>query len=411
VKLLSDLVYDWNTAQMYPSGKMAQVQLYDETLRDGIQGPSVVDPSIEQKQRIIQLEAELGIHWVNLGLPAASVRARAHVEALAQFLAKSNFSIRPSCAARALVEDIRPIAEISQRMSIELEVMSFLGTSQIRQYAEGWDLNHLLKLSDQAIQFAQKENLPITLVSEDSTRSSPETLRPFFLNAIQQGVSRICLCDTVGHATPTGVQALISWVQELILGQGLEVSIDWHGHNDRGLGVSNALSAAEAGAQRIHGTALGIGERAGNAALDQILLNLSLMGIFKPDLRALVPWCRLVAESSQVSIPHSYPLVGRDAFRTSAGVHAAAVIKAQRKGDDWLADRIYSAVPAQNFGRRQAIEIGHMSGLAAVEYWLSEHGFEASPSLCRYILAEAKTHNRVLNHEELLSLIHSWNWI
>ncbi len=403
----AELIYNWNLkgrrAALAPT-----VLFYDETLRDGIQGPSITDPPLAAKLKILELEEALGIDAIDLGLPGAGPRAVADVTALAEHHVANGMQIRPSCAARTHINDIRPIAEISQKTGLEIEVMAFLGTSPIRQYAENWDLDRLLELSGSAIEFAVKENLPVTFVTEDTVRSRPETLQPLFLNAIDKGATRLCLCDTVGHATPDGVRNLIWWTRNLIEGTGEEIGIDWHGHNDRGLAVCNSIFAAEFGADRIHGTALGIGERVGNAALDQILINFKLMGEIDNDLTRLVEWCQTVSEACRWPIPLNYPVMGDDAFRTATGVHAAAVIKAQRKGDHWLADRIYSGVPAGEFGKQQRIEVGHMSGLSNVDFWLEVHGVERREGLSAYILGEAKARNRVLADAEVHRLIETW---
>ncbi|MEE2789804.1 MAG: LeuA family protein [Myxococcota bacterium] len=400
----ANLIYNWNLKGR--RGRLApSVLFYDETLRDGIQGPSISDPNIEDKIRILELEEELGIDCTDLGLPGAGPRAVEDVTALAREVVGQKMKIKPSCAARTHINDIRPIVEISQKVGLEIEVMAFLGTSPIRQYAENWDLDRLLKLSGDAIEFASKEGLPVTFVTEDTVRSRPETLQPLFLNAIEKGAHRLCLCDTVGHATPDGVRNLIWWTRNLIEGTGEDIGIDWHGHNDRGLGVANSIFAAEFGADRIHGTALGIGERVGNAALDQILINFKLMGEIDNDLTKLVEWCETVSRATKWSIPVNYPVMGPDAFRTATGVHAAAVIKAQRKGDHWLADRIYSGVPAGLFGKRQTIEIGHMSGLSNVLYWLEVNHVEARPGLPEHILSTAKAADRSLTDQEVFELV------
>jgi 2-isopropylmalate synthase len=400
----ADLIYNWNLRGR--RGNLApQVTFYDETLRDGIQGPSISDPSIEAKLRILELEEALGINNIDLGLPGAGPRAVEDVTALAKHHVANKMTIDVSCAARTHVNDIRPIVEISQKTGLKIEVMAFLGTSPIRQYAENWDLDRLMRLSGDAIEFAVRENLPVTFVTEDTVRSRPETLQPLFLNAIEKGAHRLCLCDTVGHATPDGVRNLIWWTRNLIEGTGRDIGIDWHGHNDRGLGVANSIFAAEFGADRIHGTALGIGERVGNAALDQILINFKLMGEIDNDLSKLVEWCQLVSEACNWPIPRSYPVMGEDAFRTATGVHAAAVIKAQKKGEHWLADRIYSGVPAGEFGMHQRIEIGHMSGLSNVTYWLEAHEIPVANGLADYLLQAAKRNCRVLADSEVHGLI------
>lgn len=405
----SDLIYDWNTQRRRaPLSPQGGVQFHDETLRDGIQGPSIVDPSIEDKKRIIELTAALGIHSADIGLPCAGQRQFDDVMAIVQHAQALKLDIRLGCAARTLVKDIEPIVEIAQRTGQQLEVLCFVGTSPIRQFAEEWDHDRIMR-SAQAVEFAVKEGLPVNFVTEDTVRSNPATLQPLFLSVIDKGVERLTLCDTVGHASPDGVRNLIQWTRALIDGTGADVAIDWHGHNDRGLGVCNTLFAIEYGADRVHGTALGIGERVGNAALDQVLVNLKLMGEIDNDLQKLVLWCQTVAEATHTPIDRAYPLLGRDAFRTATGVHAAALIKAVKKGDDWLADRIYSGVPAGLFGKRQSIEIGHMSGLSNVVWWLQQNRVERVDGLAEFILAGAKQRSRVLSDDEVRDLVNDFH--
>jgi 2-isopropylmalate synthase len=316
-------------------------------------------------------------------------------------------SLKASCAARTHINDIRPIVEISQKVGIEIEVMAFMGSSPIRQYAENWDLDRMLQMSSEAITFASENNVPVTFVTEDTVRSRPDTLETLFRNAIECGARRLCLCDTCGHATPDGVRSLVRFSQRIIedMGMAEEVFLDWHGHNDRGLALTNAIRALEAGVDRLHGTALGIGERVGNTMMDQLLLNLKLLGVIDNDLTNLLAYCHAVSEATRWAIPKNYPLAGSDAFRTATGVHASAIIKAEKKGDQWLADRIYSGVPAGEFGKRQEIEIGHMSGASNVQYWLTHRNIEPAPALIEAILIKAKATNRTLVEEEVMTVV------
>src|SRR5512138_1292205 len=265
----------------------------------------------------------------------------------------------------------------------------------------------MLKLSADAIDLGRKYNLPVAYVTEDTTRSRPEMLSALFKNAIDHGAHRLTICDTVGHATPDGIKNLLKFTRNVLDGMGrTDVGIDWHGHNDRGLGVVNSIFAIEYGADRIHGTALGIGERVGNAALDQILLNMKLLGELPDhDLSKLVEWCHVASRATHVAIHPQYPLAGSDAFRTATGVHAAAIIKAQRKGEHWLADRIYSGVPAGEFGKEQQIEIGPMSGLSNVKHWLARHEIPADEPLAKAVLARAKASNRTLTESEVAQIV------
>jgi len=400
-----ELIHDWNE-HAETSGKPPEVlMLDDETLRDGLQSPSVIDPPIEDKKRILHLMAELGIDTANIGLPGAGPRAVADVEALCREIAQSRLKIRVNCAARTMVRDIEPIVRISELTGVEIEVCQFIGSSPIRQFAEGWDEEFLLRQSAEGINFAVNSGLPVMFVTEDTSRARPETIRKLYGEAVRLGVKRVCVTDTVGHATPEGARELIHFVREVVDGAGgQDVGIDWHGHRDRGLGVANCLAAFLAGATRVHGCALGIGERSGNAEIDLLLVNMRLLGWLDRDLSSLGKYCTAVSEALGVPVPSNYPVIGTDAFETATGVHAAAVIKAYKKGDAWLADRIYSGVPAGDFGFRQRIRVGPMSGKSNVIFWLEEHGIEPDPDRVDRIFAAAKKSDRLLSDVEMRAL-------
>jgi 2-isopropylmalate synthase len=403
-----ELIYDWNSVEkVAPLSPRRRIQFLDETLRDGIQSPSVVDPSIDDKLRLVELANDLGIDTMDIGLPGAGKRAVEDVTVIAEHIRDGKLRVKASCAARTHQADVQAIVDISQKVGIEIEVLCFIGSSPIRQYAEDWDLARMLKLSADAIDLGRRYDLPVAYVTEDTTRSRPEILTRMFTTAVEHGAQRLIVCDTVGHATPDGIRNLLRFTRNMLDGMGRsDVGIDWHGHNDRGLGVVNSIFAIEYGADRIHGTALGIGERVGNAALDQILLNLKLLGELPDhDLTKLVLWCKTASQATRVPIHPQYPLAGEDAFRTATGVHAAAIIKAEKKGDAWLADRIYSGVPAGMFGKEQRIEIGHYSGASNVVYWLQKRGIEPTEALVAEVLGAAKRGNRVLTDDEIHAII------
>ncbi len=407
----ADTIYDWNAVEKRASLARKPFTLNDETLRDGIQSPSVTDPKIDDKLAILRLLDRVGVDHLNIGLPGAGPRAVEDVSRLGRAILDEKLRIKPNCAARTHVNDIRPIIEISQQLGMAIEVMAFIGSSPIRLYTEGWDLDRILKLSADAIDMAVKAGLPCTYVTEDTTRSRPEMLATLFKNAIDHGAHRLCLCDTVGHATPDGVRNLIRFTRALLDGMGAShVGIDWHGHNDRGLGVTNAIFAIEAGADRCHGTVLGVGERVGNAALDQIIINLKLLGELGEhrDVSRLSELVQTVSRAVHVPLPYNYPVFGGDAFRTATGVHAAAIIKAEKKGHTFLADRVYSGVPASTFGREQEIEVGFMSGESNVTYWLKKRGIEPEPALVKHIFARAKRTDHLLSEEEIRGAIEEY---
>jgi isopropylmalate/homocitrate/citramalate synthase len=404
------LVYDWNEKDRRGPLLRRKPRFVDETIRDGIQSPSVRDPSIEQKMELVRLMDRLGLHVVNLGLPGAGKRAQQDVEQLLRMIVDEKLAISPNCAARTVAADITPIIDISQRVGVAIEVTAFIGSSPIRAFAESWPLDKLAGHTSDAMDLIVRHDLPASFVTEDTTRAHPRTLDVLFRTAIEHGATRLVLCDTCGHATPDGLANLLNFTKGVLRGLDVEdrVMLDWHGHNDRGHALTLALHALEWGVDRVHGCALGIGERVGNTSMDHLLLNLYLLGALDlgdHDLSVLVEYVEKVSDYTGVPIHPSYPLVGRDAFRTATGVHAAAIIKAEAKGELDLADRVYSSVPARVFGRKQQIEIGHYSGRSNVIYWLRERGFDPTDELVDRVFAYAKSQSETLSDEQLLAVV------
>ena len=401
----SELIYDWNRPESGASRPArGRVELNDETLRDGLQSASVKTPTMEQKLAILHKMAELGIESANIGLPGAGPHVVESVIRLAREIADRKLPIVPNCAARTLAHDIEPIIEISQKTGIAIEVACFLGSSPIRQFAEGWEIKRLVELATDAVGLAVRNGLPVMFVTEDTTRAAPADLERLYTAAVEAGARRVCIADTVGHATPEGTRRVVRFLRSLVDSLADDVQIDWHGHRDRGLAVVNSLAAAEAGADRLHGTALGIGERCGNTAIDTLIVNLCLLGWIERDLSALPSYCALVSEATGVPLPDNYPVLGRDAFRTGTGVHAAAIVKARAKGDAWLADRVYSGVPAGLLGLEQKIEIGPMSGKSNIVYWIEQHGGEAAPEVVEALFERAKSADSVLADNEIRAI-------
>ena len=349
--------------------------------------------------------AALGIHAADIGFPGADPIVLDHVVALAEEIQREGFSIEPNCAGRTHPADILPIAEAQQRSGVAIEASLFLGSSPIRQFVEGWDEDFLVRTAVNAVTLARKEGLEVMFVTEDSTRARPEVLRSVYTAAIEAGARRICLSDTVGHATPWGARALVGFAREIVAQTGEDVKIDWHGHRDRNLSVINSIAAASAGADRVHGCGLGIGERVGNTPMEMLLVNFKLLGWLDVDLHGLPAYCEAVSKATDTPVPNNCPAVGKDAFETSTGVHAAAVLKALRTGDTWLANRIYSSVPADELGREQKITVGPMSGKANATAWLTRHGRENSDEAIDLILAAAKKSDHVLCEDEILAAL------
>ena len=400
-----DLIYDWNQASAPLIAPGTRVLLNDETLRDGLQNPSVRDPSIQEKIEILHLMESLGIDSVNIGLPGAGPRAVEHTEALAREIVTNKMRIRPNCAARTHENDIRPIVEISQRVGMPIEAATFIGSSPIRRLVEDWSVEHLERTSEKAVKFAVEHGLPSMYVTEDTTRTDRETIKRLYTTAIRNGARAIVLCDTVGHVIPNGAYNLVKFaMEEIVKPSGEKIRVDWHGHCDRGLAIANSLAAVAAGAHQVHAAANSLGERVGNTPMEIMLVNLRLMGLIQHDLSRLREYCEKVAKATHTTIPANYPVIGRDAFRTATGVHAAAIIKAYRKNDPALADAVYSGVPARLFGLEQVIEIGPMSGKSNVQFWLEHHHLPTDEALVNRIFEAAKKSDRVLTDNEVLAL-------
>jgi 2-isopropylmalate synthase len=405
----SELIYDWNQDHA-PGMKIAgPVLLNDESLRDGLQSPSVRDPTIAEKIDILHVMEALGINALNLGLPGAGPRAVEHVTGLAREMVASGMKIRANCAARTHENDIRPIAEIVQKTGLAIEAATFIGSSPIRRFTEGWTDDFLLRTTEKAVRYAVSLGLDAMFVTEDTTRCDPETVKRLYATAIESGARAIVICDTAGHATPPGAMALVRFViDEVVKPSGETIRVDWHGHNDRGLAIANSLAAILGGANCVHGCAIGLGERVGNTPTDQMLVNLKLMGVAPwdgQDLTQLKRYCQTVSRATGVPIPANYPVFGEDAFRTATGVHAAAIIKAYRKNDVRLANMVYSGVPSHLFGLEQTIDIGPMSGKSNVLFWLERRGIAATEDLVERIYGRAKASDHTLRESEVMECL------
>ncbi len=400
-----EYLFDWNLIGEAQIARPQTVELDDETLRDGLQSPSVRQPNIDEKLEILHRIVELGIQGADIGYAGAGPVVLDHIVRLAEEIKNEGFAIEANCAGRTHAADIMPIAEAQQRSGLPIEASLFLGSSPIRKFVEGWEDDFLPKTAHDAITLARNEGLEVMFVTEDTTRAQPDVLREVYTAAIDAGARRICLSDTVGHATPWGVRALVAFAKDIVADTGVDVKIDWHGHRDRNLSIVNSLAALSAGAHRVHGCGLGIGERVGNTPMEGLLVNLKLLGWIDADLHTLPAYCDAVSRATDTPVPNNCPAVGKDAFETSTGVHAAAVLKAIRTGDTWLANRIYSGVPADELGREQEITVGPMSGKANAVAWLTKRGYECDEATVDKILQAAKASDHVLAEEEVLGLL------
>ena len=401
----ADLLYDWNDHEdLGPA--LPRVELDDETLRDGLQNPSVRSPDLEQKRACLRLMCELGIQRVDLGLPmSAQVE---DIRGLMRTIRDERLPIQAGLAVRTVVADLETVATLRDEFpDVNLKASAFLGSSRIRMWVEGWTWQKVVDTAVGAIEWAAARDVPVMFVTEDTTRSHPGDIASLYVRAAEAGAAEVCVADTCGHALPWGARAIVSHVRAALDAAGHDqVVLNWHGHSDRGVALANCLAAIEGGAQVVHGTILGIGERSGNAQLDQLLVNLHLLGLWERPLEALDTYVQLVSEATGVRVPELYPMFGRDAFRTMTGVHAAAIAKARRHGDPGIVDLVYSAVPARLIGRTQEIEVGRLSGAWCVRAWFEDHGVTAfDDAAIARILERAQACDSVLSEAEIRALL------
>ncbi len=398
-------IMDWNGANP-PQAPQGTVLVHDETLRDGLQSPSVTQPTLESKLELLHLMQRIGVESVDLGMPVSSPAAKAHVHRLAEEIAVGRLPLAASCAARTTCEDIAAVADIAQATGLPMSVMAFVGISPIRMFAEQWSVASVIAGMHKALAFAQREGIGVCMVTEDTTRSRLDVALEVYGAALEAGAERICICDTVGYATPWGAASVVSQLRIGLADRGFpSVGIDWHGHNDRGLATANALAAAAAGADRLHGTALGIGERTGNASTEQLMTNLCDIGWRTNDLTMLPQYCQFAAQACGIVMAGNQPIVGSDAFRTATGVHAAAIRKAERLGGRWVAERVYAGIPASAVGREQLIEVGPGSGRANIMNWLDTHGIAAHQPLVREMQDAVAGTDHVLTDQQLRAIV------
>lgn len=403
--MLGQDIAQWNDLVPVLSQAATRVSVHDETLRDGLQSPSVRQPRLDQKLALLARMDRLGLDSADIGMPVSNDRVRRDVATLVAEAASNRMRIALSCAARSTSADVTAVASVVQDAGIAVRAMIFIGTSSLRGQAEQWTAAEMTKKVHDAVDLARREGMPVCVVTEDTTRSPLDTVLDVYTAGLDAGAERVCICDTVGYATPWSTTGIVTCIRRGLARRGFPAAaIEWHGHNDRGLSIANSLSALAAGADCVHGTALGVGERAGNTPLEQLLPNLADLGWRPGDCTALPEYCAAAADACGITVPANQPFVGADAFRTATGVHAAAIRKAALRGDTWLAERVYSGIPASAVGREQTIEVGPGSGKANVLHWLVEHDIAPSPPLVQAIMRAAAATNRVLPERELYAM-------
>ncbi|GAB2685816.1 LeuA family protein [Nocardia thraciensis] len=396
----------WNAPAMASAwNSRGRKPFFDETLRDGLQAPNVRNPTLAQKLTLVDHTVAVGIGAADLGFPGAGGDALKECIEIARHIEANGYDMIQGYAGRTHVADVGAICEVAQAAGVSVDAYIFIGVSPIRQDIEGWDIGSIRRNIQNSVRICCQDGVNVVLVLEDTVRCPPQLLRQIYDIAIDVGVRRVCLCDTVGAALPSGTEALITWSTRYFAEHEHPADFEWHGHNDRGLALANSLTALSAGCVRVHGTILGIGERTGNASLDQLIVNSHLDEEADYDLAALRKYCEYASEVLGTAIPRNYPAMGSDVFKTSAGVHAAAILKAHTKGDLLAKDTVYSSVPASLFGRRQEVVIDSSSGASNVRYWLATNGVGENPVLVAEILRYAKRSTAPLTDELIRQII------
>jgi 2-isopropylmalate synthase len=403
----ADIHFNWNQVSAGGGERTAGEQgiLFDETLRDGIQAPGVGVPALEQKLRVVDFMVGCGIGSADLGFPGSGDAAARECQEIAKYVTSRKYPLKQGYAGRMHPADVAAICDVAYSAGCRVDAYLFIGVSPIRQYVQGWDLATILVSILDSADECGRAGVEFVLVLEDASRCPPEVLTQVYRAGVDAGVRRVTLCDTVGVALPSGTEALLGWSAQYFRDREHAVSFEWHGHNDRGLAVINGLTAFSCGCERVHGTVLGIGERAGNASIDQIMVNRHLEGHGAHDLKAVRAYCEYASSVLGVDIQGNYPAMGSDVFKTSAGVHASAILKANEKHDYRLKDAVYSSIPASLLGREQEVLIDASSGTSNVRYWLSARGMEADDAVIKEILATAKGGRRPLRDSEIEEIL------
>ena len=400
---LNKLVYDWNQSE----GNPKVVSLCDETLRDGLEGGVNRLPSLDEKLELLSLAHSSGIGDVMVGFPGQEIAYREALE-ICKGVSAKGLNTRLGLLGRMVEADIEAIDRIRQASGCSVVAHLFIPCSPIRRFVDQWDIDELERLTRLGVRLANQLGLPVNFSPEDTSRAEPKVVEHLCQVAVEEGATEITVCDTVGYLTPLGTSKLVQHLRHFLDTKVGKVRLDFHGHNDRGLALANSLAAVAAGADCIQGTVLGIGERAGNAPLDLVMINLQMQGLWNCDtLVNLKEYCLEVARLCNLSIPDKYPVFGKQSFSTQMGVHASAILKAKRHHNGELATCVYSGVDPNLVGLNYDVQVGPFSGRANVKFLMHQHNITLADEAIDHILEKARTENRILTKTEILTLAKS----
>lgn len=379
------------------------VQVLDTSLRDGLQDAQIRHPSLEEKERLVDILVQVGVEAIDIAIPIAR---GSHLREAIQLARRIPSNVTVACLARTDASDIQAAVDLAQGAGRPIETIVFCGASPLRRWVEDWDVTEITEWMAKSVNFASKQGLIPTVATEHTTQTEPEVIKQIYLAGLDNGGQKVCIADTSGAASPISTEKIIRFFRDEVLKSFNDVDIDWHGHNDRGLSVINSLVALSAGAQRVHGTAIGIGERAGNTPLEQMLINLKMARDPKrQDLGAISELATFAAEIFNVPVPPNYPGLGEKVYRTASGIHAAAELKAGQLGLKGTTP--YSAVSPEWVNRETDVVVGPLSGSHNVRFVAERLGIPATNEFIARALDVAKSANRILTDQDIKNIANS----
>ncbi|WJI08963.1 2-isopropylmalate synthase [Methanobacterium sp. CWC-01] len=366
-----------------------KITVYDTTLRDGEQTPGVCLRTPE-KLKIARKLDELGVHQIEAGFPIVSNEERRSVRAIVN----ENLNADILVLSRTRKEDID--------MALDCDVdgiITFMGTSDLHlKHKFKKTRAEILNICINSIEHAKDHGLFVAFSAEDATRTDIDFLKQIYKKAEDYGVDRVHIADTVGAISPQAMAYLVGELKK-----ELKTEISLHCHNDFGMALSNSISGLLAGASAVSTTVNGIGERAGNTSLEELVMTLLL--IYGVDLNFNIgifyELSRLVEELTNMRIPENKPIVGRNVFRHESGIHVDAVIEEPLTYEPFIPELI---------GHHRRIVLGKHSGCRAVKAKLTECGIDVSrDELCKIVerVKEKREEGKYINDDVFNEIIRS----
>ena len=368
-------------------GKMdLNIEICDVTLRDGEQAPGVVF-GLDEKLEIATKLDEIGIETIEAGFPVVSTKEKDMVKSIASL----GLDAKICALSRAIFHDV------DEALDCDVDAVGlFMATSDLHlKHKYHRSFNEMMECALSTLEYAKDHGLIVRFAAEDSTRTDIDVLKDFFKKGEEHGANFLSIADTVGALRPSTARYLVSEIKNVI-----STPLCIHCHNDLGMAIANTLSAAEAGAFQLHTTVNGIGERTGNAPLEELLVALHVQyGIVKYDLSKLVTLSKTVERYSRMQLPKNKPIVGLNAFSHESGIHVAAVLEEPRT---------YELFPPELVGNKRRIVVGKHTGKKALQYVIAELGYKLTrDELCEILegvkrICEVK---KSVSEEELESII------